>query len=161
MLTTAITINRFLVGYCWKLVADIAEERLAEQPVGGVNHPAWILGHLAFSAERANSMLGAANALPPGWPAQFGPGSRPTSNRGEYPAKAELLSVVEQSFERLRRLAGDASPEQLARPSTNPYTKEALPTIKDGVAFLLTGHLGVHLGQLSMWRRLIGIAPLF
>ena len=39
--------------------------------------------------------------------------------------------------------------------------KEGLPTIRDAVAFLLTGHLGVHLGQLSMWRRLLGLPPLF
>ena len=29
------------------------------------------------------------------------------------------------------------------------------------VAFLLTGHLGVHLGQLSTWRRMIGMPRLF
>ena len=58
-------------------------------------------------------------------------------------------------------LGEQATPEQLARPSTNPYTKEALPTVGDGVAFLLTGHLGVHLGQLSTWRRMIGLGPLF
>ena len=39
--------------------------------------------------------------------------------------------------------------------------KDALPTLKDVVAFLLTAHLGVHLGQLSSWRRMIGLPPLF
>jgi hypothetical protein len=39
--------------------------------------------------------------------------------------------------------------------------KEALPTIEDAVTFLLTAHLGAHLGQLSAWRRMIGKAPLF
>ena len=74
---------------------------------------------------------------------------------------ADVPQAVEQGFERLRQQAAAATPEQLAQPTTNPYTKDALPTIKEGVAFLLTGHLGVHLGQLSMWRRMIGLAPLF
>jgi len=39
--------------------------------------------------------------------------------------------------------------------------KEMLPTVRDGVSFLLTGHLGVHLGQLSAWRRMVGLPPLF
>jgi hypothetical protein len=39
--------------------------------------------------------------------------------------------------------------------------KAGLPTAREGVAFLLTGHLGVHLGQLSAWRRMIDLAPLF
>jgi hypothetical protein len=54
-----------------------------------------------------------------------------------------------------------ATPEGLAQPSRNPHTKDALPTANDGVNFLLTGHPGVHLGQLSMWRRMLGLPPLF
>ncbi len=48
MLDSELNVNRFLVTYCRMLVGDIADERLAEQPLPDVNHPAWILGHLAF-----------------------------------------------------------------------------------------------------------------
>lgn len=161
MLDSELRVNRFLVHYCRMLVEDIADERMAEQPLAGVNHPAWILGHLAFSADRARSLIGAEKMLPASWTPLFGPGSKPAPTRGDYPPKGELLETVERGFERLREQAATATPEQLANPSTNPYTKEALPTIKDGVAFLLTGHLGVHLGQLSSWRRMIGLPPLF
>jgi len=82
-------------------------------------------------------------------------------NRQDYPSKGELLRAVEHGFDRLRQQVASAAPDQLSQPTTNPYTKELLPTVKDGVAFLLTGHLGVHLGQLSTWRRLIGLPPLF
>ena len=161
MLDSERKVNQFLVQCCRLLVADIADERLAEQPLPDVNHPAWILGHLAFSADRASSLLGAAKELPADWTALFGPGSKPSATRSDYPAREELLRAVEDGFERLRRQAAAATPEQLAQPSTSPSTKEALPTIQDGVAFLLTGHLGVHLGQLSAWRRMAGLPPLF
>lgn len=144
MLDSELKVNQFLVQYCRMLVGDIANERMAEQPLPGVNHPAWILGHLAFSADRARGLLGAEKELPPEWTPLFGPGSNPSSTRSEYPSKNELLRAVEQGFERLRQQAAAAKPEQLAQPTTNPYTKDALPTIKEGVAFLLTGHLGVH-----------------
>jgi hypothetical protein len=75
------------------------------------------------------------------------PGSKPSASRGDYPSGDELPRAVEQGFERLRRQAAEATPERLARPSTNPCTKDALPTVGDAVAFLLTGHLAVHLGH--------------
>ncbi len=161
MFERELKINQFLLDYCRMLVTDIADERLAEQPLPHVNHPAWILGHLAFSAGRARGLLGVGNDFPAPWMALFGPNSKSSAVRGEYPGKEELLRAVEHNFERLRQQVAQATPDQLAQPSTNPYTKEALPTVGDGVAFLLTGHLGVHLGQLSMWRRMIGLPPMF
>jgi hypothetical protein len=82
-------------------------------------------------------------------------------SRGDYPPRDELLGAAEQGFERLRRVASAAGADRLAQPNTNPRMKDALPTAVDVVAFLLTGHLGVHLGQLSAWRRMTGRPPLF
>ena len=73
MLDSERKVNQFLVQYCRLLVGDIADERLAEQPLPGVNHPAWQVSHLAFSADRASSLLGAAKELPADWAALFGP----------------------------------------------------------------------------------------
>ena len=161
MLDNEIKVNQFLVGYCRMLLQDIADERMAEQPLPGVNHPAWILGHLAYSADGAISRLGGQKLLPPEWESRFRAGSKVSSVRSDYPSADELLRAVEQGFERARELAQSASSEQLAAPSTNPMMKASLPTAREGVAFLLTGHLGVHLGQFSAWRRMIGLAPLF
>jgi hypothetical protein len=161
MLESDLKVNQFLVSYCRMLIGDIADERLTEQPLPGVNHPAWILGHLAFSADRAGELLGSQKQMPATWTKLFGPGSQLSATRSDYPPKDELLRAVEQGFERVRALTAEATPERLAQPTTNRYMKDALPTVKDGVAFLLTGHLGVHLGQLSSWRRMIGLPPMF
>ena len=161
MLENEARVNLFLTQYCKMLVGDIADERMAEQPLPGVNHPAWILGHLAATADFASTLLGGEKTLPPQWVPLFQPGSKPTACRSDYPPKDELQRAFEQSFQQLRQKASAASTEQLSRPNTSARAKEALPTAKEMVAFLLTGHAGIHLGQLSMWRRLIGIAPLF
>ena len=161
MLDAAIRINLFLTHYCRKLVADITDERLAEQPMAGVNHPAWILGHLAWTADGALGMLGAQKALPADWVTLFSRGSKPSAQRGLYPSKNDLLRAVEQGYQQVRHRAASAGPEQLSRPTTNPRAKEVLPTLKEMVAFLLSGHMGVHLGQLSSWRRMIGLPPIF
>jgi hypothetical protein len=160
MLDSAIQVNVYLMKYCRSLVADTSDERMTEQPVAGVNHPAWILGHLAWAAARAVEQLGGQEMLPPAWTSLFAAGSKPSASRDVYPSKDELVRAVEQAYQHLREAAA-ASPEQLSRPTTNPRAKETLPTLKEVVAFLLTGHVGVHLGQLSSWRRMIGLPPLF
>ncbi len=161
MLDIVLKSNTLLLQYARMLLADIPDERLTEQPLPGVNHPAWILGHLALSTEMTLTSLGAAKTLPPDWAGKFGPGSKLSAARGDYPAREELLRAFEEGFARVRQRAAAATPEQLARPSTNAGMKEFLPTVGDGVVFALTGHLAGHLGQLSAWRRMIGVPPLF
>jgi hypothetical protein len=78
-----------------------------------------------------------------------------------YPSKEELMQAVEDGYRQARQKAASAGPEQLARPTTIRRAKEILPTFQEMVTFLLTGHLGVHLGQLSSWRRLRGLPPMF
>jgi DinB superfamily len=161
MLDTAIQVNLFLMQYCRMLVGDIPDERMAEQPHAGVNHPAWILGHLALMADGTLDRLGGQKALPAEWATLFAAGSKPSASRGAYPAKDALLRAAEESYQQVRHKAATATPEQLSRPTANPRAREVLPTSKEMLAFLLSGHMGVHLGQLSSWRRMIGLPPMF
>jgi hypothetical protein len=161
MFDSEIKVNLLLIQYLRMLVAEVADERITEQPLPGVNHPAWILGHLAYSADGGRALLGAEKKLPATWTTHYGPGSKCSGLRSDYPSKDDLVNAVCDGFERLREEAAAATGQQLSKPSANPRMKDALPTIKDGVAFLLTGHLGVHLGQLSTWRRMIGLPHLF
>jgi hypothetical protein len=161
MLNSAIQVNVFLLQYCRALLTGIGDERMTEQPFPGANHPAWILGHLAWAADGSLEKLGGTKVLPAGWTALFGTGTQPSAARESYPSSDELVRAVEQSYERLRKAAATAGPERLSQPTTNPRMKDNLPTLKDAIAFLLTGHMGVHLGQLSTWRRMIGLPPLF
>ena len=71
------------------------------------------------------------------------------------------MHAVEEGYRQARQKAAAADPEQLSRPTTIQRAKETLPTGQEMVTFLLTGHLGVHLGQLSSWRRMIGLPPMF
>jgi hypothetical protein len=54
----------------------------------------------------------------------------------------------------------DVDPQLLSQ--QNPYApaQGAFPTSGDFVAYLLTGHLGYHLGQLVTWRAAAGLGPL-
>lgn len=161
MFANEFKVNEFLLHYCCMLTADIADEHMTRQPMLGVNHPAWILGHLAFSAEMIVVRLGGDKFLPANWTDLFKPGSSPRAVRGEYPGKDELLQALDDSFARARAAVAGASAETLATATPNPRMREGLPTLRESAAFVLTGHLGVHLGQLSSWRRMMGMTPLF
>lgn len=160
MFESAIRINQLMMQYGQMMLADIADERMAEQPLPGVNHPAWIVGHLAYSADGVLVLLGGEKPPQGKWNL-YEPGSKPTTARNDYPPKEELLALWEQGFARAREAAAGATAEQIAGPNPNPMLREALPTVEDAVTFLLTAHLGAHLGQLATWRRMIGMAPLF
>lgn len=161
MFETEITINRFLVQYCRRLTGDIPDERFVEQPIPGVNHPAWIIGHLALSTDSANALLGGEKTIPQNWSRLFGRGSKLSPSRSDYPSKDELLQALETGFQQARERAGNTSAEEIARPNPNPMLKDGLPTVKDIFAFVMTSHFAVHLGQLSSWRRMIGLPPMF
>jgi hypothetical protein len=161
MFESECNINRFLLGYAGSMLAEIADERLAEQPLPGVNHPAWILGHLAYSGDGAVGVLGGEKTMSKEWILRFAGGSKLSAVRTDYPTKRELSRVLEERFDTARQLAAAANPERIALPNPNPRLKDGLPTVRDAVAFLLTGHLALHLGQLSAWRRMIGLAPKF
>jgi hypothetical protein len=161
MFETEFRINRFLFQYAQKMIADIPDARMAEQPLPGVNHPTWILGHIALSAESAAALFGAEKQLPATWHELFGQGSTLTVNLEDYPPKADLLQAVQSGFERAQAMAASASADDLTRPNTHRMLRPALPTVGDLFTFLLTTHFSLHLGQLSSWRRMIGLAPLF
>ncbi len=161
MLQEAMHVNQFLVGYGRRLLNEIPDERMTEQPLPGVNHPAWILGHLALTADGVGEMFGGKRTLPAAWSTLFGQASQPSSVRSGYPSQSDLLRAFEECHHRLRERAAAAGPELLAQPTPHPRAREAFPTLKELAAFILTGHIGVHLGQLSSWRRMIGLPPMF
>lgn len=161
MFENEIAVNHFLFGYVRSLVGDLIDERMAEQPVAGVNHPAWILGHLAYSGDVIVGLLGGTKTLTPEWNTRFNPGSKLTAVRSDYPKRDELMHVLEERFETARKLAAAATVEQVSAPTPNPRMKDKLPVVGNVITLLLTAHFGVHLGQLSAWRRMIGLPPLF
>jgi hypothetical protein len=154
-----------MLGYGQKLIADIPDEQMCAQPIEGrvMNHPAFILGHLAWANDnRAASLTGQqpAGAANPQWKELFGMGSKPASDRSKYPSKAELLKAFEDAHARLGEAAAKATPEALAQPTPEPM-RARFPTVGALVLGLMTSHFATHLGQLSAWRRAMGYPSVF
>jgi len=161
MFETELASNAVLLSLAEQLTADIADADLTAQPVAGTNHPAWILGHLAYAADGAVGLLGGEKQTDAQWSTKYGRDSKLSSARTDYPSRDELLRVFLETHRRARELASTADAERMKRANPNSRMRDRLPTIGEMCAFLLTGHLGFHLGQLSAWRRMRGLPPLF
>ena len=150
----------FTLGYARLLTADIDESRWAEQPAPSINGPAWIMGHLAVVADAGVALLGGERILPPEWRQRHGPGSTPSTDRAFYPGGAELWAAYEHGHERLTAAALTAAPEAMERPqalTTTALVTRSLPTVGYLIAHIMTSHEAAHLGQLSAWRRMLGL----
>lgn len=161
MFETELASNAVLLGLAEQLTADISDADLAAQPIAGTNHPAWILGHLAFAADGLIGLLGGEKQTDAAWTTKYGRDSKISGERADYASRDELLRVFRETHGRARELASTADPERMKRANPNARMRDRLPTIGEMCAFLLTGHLGFHLGQLSAWRRMRGMPPLF
>jgi hypothetical protein len=146
----------FVLHYARLLTDDLDDGCLADQPVAGINHPAWVLGHLILGTEYASRLLtGTEFTVPPEWLARFGPGSKPLPDRSLYPGKEELLRRLTIGHERVSQELATVRAELLERPPERLFAAH-LPTVGDVLLHLLTTHPCTHLGQLSMWRRITG-----
>jgi uncharacterized damage-inducible protein DinB len=145
-----------------KLVADLSDEQLAKQPAPKMNHPAWVLGHLLqvdYAFLNTISGMPLPALIDDAWKATYGGKSEPVADRSKYKPKQfyieHLAAVREQIYSKLRSL----SEADLAKPHPDPARRERMPTIGHAITFYGTWHEAYHSGQLSAWRRVLGLPP--
>jgi hypothetical protein len=149
--------------YSQRLVADVSDEQMCAQPVPGrvMNHAAFVLGHLAWAAgDVASGFLGLPLMCPEGWKDLFGQGAQPLADRSRYPSRAVLLKTLEDAHARLAEAAPKAKPELLAQAGPERM-RDRFPTIGSVLVGLMTSHHASHNGQLSAWRRALGLPSVF
>jgi len=148
------------IAYAKQILADIDDSRMCEQPMG-LNHPAWLVLHLATAADYASSLLGGQGVCPASWNALADTKKPMTQNRADYPSKDEMIKTFEAAFLNAADLYHKSSAADLDKPQKLGFFETELPTVCDMATFLLIAHTNLHLGQLSAWRRATGKGPLF
>lgn len=148
----------FMCAYAEKLFGDLPDDRLAEQPCPGMNHGAWLLGHLAIANDYGLGLLGASPRCSRQWHDDFAPGTIPLPQRSAYPEKELLLAGFRKSADAFRTATECASADRLTGENPFDFLRGSLPTTGDLIAHLLTTHLSLHLGQASAWRRALGLS---
>lgn len=146
------------LAYAKRLVADLPDARMTDQPAPGMNHAAWVLGHLACTADMLGAMIGVPPACPPEWTELFDWNSSPTSDSERYPSKDELLAALEEAHARMAAALSGIPATRWTEPTPLEGIRAFLPTLGDCFVFVMAAHENMHLGQLSAWRRVQGMA---
>lgn len=147
---------RFNLGHIESLVRDLTDEQMVGQPNGVVNHPAWTLRHLASSSNFLATTLGLESTTPAEWDARAD--GVPSGNASDFPSKDELLAALKAQHERVAEAVSNAAPELFAKDS-DEQMRSYFPKVGDLVDYMLTAHEGTHIGQISAWRRAMGLKP--
>ncbi len=156
--------ERTLYAFNWDYVhmsaADIGEDEMSLQPAPGINPPVWILGHLAVATDYALKSLGQPTQCPRAWHASFGPGSEPVAGQKVPITKEELLAAIRRGHELVSEATTQVSPEHLEKPhGVELLAPTKIKTLGDLISHLMTTHEAMHIGQLSVWRRMTGRKP--
>lgn len=158
------------LGYGERLLEGVPADsfgRLANTGRNSIrsNHPAFIYGHLSLYAPQIVAKLG-TNAprveVPDEFAAIFSKDATCQDDPDQkiYPSKVEVTRVFFEGYrisaEALR--AADDHALQLQNPAGGRMT-ELFRTVGSMLNFYCGGHLMMHLGQMSAWRRMRGLGP--
>lgn len=144
--------------YAQKLTADLPADKWAVQPAPGMNHAAWVIGHLARTSEVVASLLDKQPATQPeNWQELFGPVSIPVADASAYPAGEILLDALEAAHKRVTAAIHAVDLAILDEPPAIARLVSRFPTLRPFVTHVMLTHEMLHLGQLSAWRRVQGL----
>lgn len=156
------------LAYAERLIKGIEPHMFARKPTWGLggreidcNHAAFVLGHLSLYPPRIIAMLGGKPRV--GVPAEYqdlfkaGVPCRDDADGSVYPPMNALCELYFSGMREAIDAVAQAKDADLAKPMPEERMREFLPTVGHGCLFLLNNHPMVHLGQLSTWRRAMGL----
>jgi hypothetical protein len=158
--------------YAQLMLKDIDPATAAAKPSGranviiDTNTPTFVFGHLAIYPARVLSLLGRPDAeisaikVSEQWENFFKAGApcEDDANNSLYPS----LALLSQHFfhahdQAMRALEHPGTDARLLEPFPDPARREVFPLVGAAINFLMVGHPMVHLGQVSTWRRCMGL----
>ncbi|MEO2034645.1 MAG: DinB family protein [Planctomycetaceae bacterium] len=156
------------VGYAEQLLQGVTPELFGRVacPGGSVvhsNHPAFIYGHLALYPSRVVGFTGGEYpAAPDGFNELFAKGAECVDDPdgSVYPQMDVIRDVFFTGYRAVQDAIDAATDEVLSQSnSVGGIMAEKFPTTGSMCNFMCSGHLMIHLGQMSAWRRMQGLGP--
>jgi len=152
-----------------KLLVGITPAMAARLPQIGdtviqTNHASFCLGHLALYPSRVIVNLGqdaTAVAVPETWGALFGSGAPciDDADGDHYPPLAEITQRFFDGYTAAIAAVEQADEAVFAKPVPDERYAQIFGTIGALTTMMLGQHVSLHLGQLSAWRRCMGLGP--
>jgi hypothetical protein len=156
------------LGYAERLLKEVTPESFASKPeLGGkvieLNHPAFNYGHLALYPERIARYfdLKLESRVPAGYEALFKDGTpcHHDPERNIYPAMDEITACFLKGSREIVEKIALVSDDRFHTVMDDEKRRQRFPTVGAFVIYLLSAHVNGHLGQVSAWRRCMGLPP--
>jgi len=160
---------RLGLGYADRLLAGVNEQNFARfatvgQIVVESNHPCFVFGHLSLYAPRVVSELGGdASSIQPSerFVELFNKDAKcvddPAGSR--YPAMDEVVTAFRNAYEKAVATLEASADDLFEKENPNEAMRGKFATTGAMHGFYVGGHLMIHMGQLSAWRRMMGLGP--
>ncbi len=154
-------------GYAERLLAGIPANQFARKAVVNgktidANHPAWVFGHLATYPAKAATMLG-LDATKFAAPANFeqlfkdGQPCQDDTSGTIYPSMETITTAFFRTHDALIEALGSVDDSKLIQPTPDEKARERFPMLGARVLFMCNNHMMMHAGQVSTWRRCMGL----
>lgn len=154
------------LGYAERLLKDVSSDRFARfsSPGGQMveaNHPAFVYGHLSIYAPVMIRQLGGTGPeVPAGFEEVFSKDADCVDDPDGtvYPAMNQITETFFSGYRAVLEALKSAPDEVFQNP--NPLgggMAEKFPTIGSMHSFYVGGHMMIHMGQMSTWRRMEGL----
>lgn len=145
------------------MLDGVTPEMFAKRPDGvAANHPGYIFGHTAFYADKLLTGLGVgSSSFSEGDAARYGMDVDvvDSADGDQYLSMDESVRIFNEVFDRVISGLPGVEAERLDA-SAAGTSFEGLMSSMGGVAnFVFVAHPMMHAGQLSTWRRCMGLGP--
>ncbi|HYE26238.1 MAG TPA: DinB family protein [Clostridia bacterium] len=147
----------YCLDFLREQVADVSASDMVAQPNGVMNHPAWVLGHLTHACQLLGGVIGVPEWLPNDWAKRFGTGSMPVADVAMYATKDEALAILGDAQSRIAQAVDRLDDSRLDQPFPDESYLYVFPTVRHALTQVLVGHTANHIGQVSLWRRAMGL----
>lgn len=157
------------MGYSERLIKDISSDQFARFATIGdttivSNHPSFILGHLSLYASNVLDNLGADSS-----PIQPSEAFEKVYSKDAtcvddpdgsiYPSMDEVTSKYFEGYRAAIDALNAADDEVFREENPNERMRPRFPTKGAMLGFYVGGHVMLHVGQMSAWRRAMGMGP--
>ena len=153
----ASTICLHLLSYAGPILDDLTDDHLALAAETNGKTAGWLIGHLCITGDFIRRKAGRPPLTPKDWGPRFSPGTKPSRVREDYPTMDALRTAFDAIYRDLIAAAPTLAPELLASPSPFEPGRARFATFGSFLTWIMTGHLGYHLGQLYGWRDAAGL----
>lgn len=152
----------FARQYTRSLLEDIPLDDWFRQPLAGVTHVAWQVGHLAMAQyglclfRMRGRRAADVELMSSAFRKKFSKGSRPDPDPAGQPSAGEIREVFDRVHQRVREELPHHAASALAEPIDEPYA--VYPNRLGGLIYCAC-HEMLHAGQIGLLRRALGQAP--